>query len=75
MGVDIIENLMSNSKMTIIFISEVSRSNPRLEPNEIFSEVLVKKEEIGIYSRARPTKTKYTISEHFLRQNNLDLTL
>ena len=47
---------MSNPKMNIIFISQVSRSTPRLEPNEISNEVLAKKK-IGIYSRARPTIT------------------
>ena len=38
-GVDYIKNFMSNPKRNIIFIAEVSRSKPRLEPNEILKEV------------------------------------
>ena len=41
---------MSNQKMNTIFISEV------MKVNEILNDVLVK-QEIGIYSRARPTIT------------------
>ena len=44
--------------MNIIFISEVNRRKPSLVHNEILKEVLVTRgnnEEIGIYSRARPT--------------------
>ena len=33
---------MSNPKMNFIFISAVKRSKLRLEPNEIFNEILVK---------------------------------
>ena len=32
---------MNNTKMNIIFIFEVSRSKPKLEPNEILNDVLV----------------------------------
>ena len=39
--------------MNIIFISEVSRSKRRLEPNEIVNDILVKTANI----RARPTIT------------------
>ena len=42
MDVDAISNFMRNPKINIIFISEASRSKPRLEPNEILNEVLVK---------------------------------
>ena len=61
MGVDIIENFMSNSKMTIIFISEVSRRKPRLEPNDILNKVLVRNAETGIYCRAGPTTTSLLV--------------
>ena len=44
---------MNYPKINIIFIAEITRSKLTLEPNEILNEVLVKKEEIGIYNRAR----------------------
>ena len=39
---------MSNRKINIIFIAEVGRSKPMLEPNDILNQVLLK-EDIGIY--------------------------
>ena len=42
MAIDFILNLMTNPKINIIFISEVSRSKSSLEPKEMLNEVLVK---------------------------------
>ena len=52
---------MSSPKMTIIFISEVSRRKPRLEPNDILNKVLVRNAETGIYCRAGPTTTSLLV--------------
>ena len=42
MGVECIQNFMSNPKMNFILISEVSRSKPMLESNEILNLILLK---------------------------------
>ena len=46
---------MSNPKINFIFISEVIRSKPKLNPNDILINIKIIREERGIYSRARPT--------------------
>ena len=48
--------------MNILFISEASRSKPRLKPNEILKELFVK---VVIYSRARPTITSVIVNSAF----------
>ena len=54
------------SKMNIIFISEISPSKPRVGPNKILNEVLIRKQVIGIYSQAWPTITYFLIYLFFL---------
>ena len=61
---------MSNPKINFNFISEVSLTYPRLGPNEILNEVLLKatliKKDIAIYSRAQTTITSLLVCCTFL---------
>ena len=47
--------------MSFILISEVIRSYPRLKLNEILSQVLLKDNKRGIYSRTGPTITLHVL--------------
>ena len=66
MYIELIKSFMNNPRINFIIISDVSRSQPRLEANEILNEVLLKdtliEKEMGIHSRARPTITSLVVN-------------